>query len=89
MSDKTKSQPQTTELEPFTSENLRRYLYYGTLVVCALLALVATIRLYLNASAVIDIWIEPPYRPLFQGLFNLVVLLLAAIGIVILVRRLS
>ncbi len=89
MSDETQSQPQTTELERLTSDDVRTYLYYGALVVCALLALVATMRLYLNASAVIDIWIEPAYRPLFQGLFNLAVLLLAASGIAVLVRRVS
>lgn len=89
MSDETRSRPQPTDLERVTSDDLRTYLYYGAVVVCGLLALVATLRLYLNASAVIDIWIEPPYRPLFQGLFNLIVLLLAAIAIVLLVRRVS
>jgi hypothetical protein len=61
--------------------DLVRYAHYALLGGLTLLALVATLRLYLAASTAIDIWVAREYRPLFQAAFNLVVLLLAAVGI--------
>lgn len=61
--------------------DLVRYARYALLGGLTLLALVATLRFYFAASNAIDIWVAREYRPLFQAAFNLVVLLLAAVGI--------
>jgi hypothetical protein len=69
--------------------NLRRYLNYAAIGVLALLALVATLRFYFAASATIDTWVTPEYRPPFQAAFNLVVLLAAVGGLALQLRRLD
>ena len=61
--------------------DLVRYARYALLGGLTLLALVATLRFYFAASNAIDIWVAREFRPLFQAAFNLVVLLLAAVGI--------
>ncbi len=42
---------------------------------------------YFAASRVISVWISPDFEPVFQAAFNLVVLLLAATGIIVFARR--
>ncbi len=69
--------------------NVRRYLNYALLGVLVLLALIAGLRFYLEASRAISQWVTPEYRSLFQAAFNLVVLLVAGIGISRQVKRLS
>ncbi|WP_276258212.1 hypothetical protein [Haloglomus litoreum] len=69
--------------------DLVRYARYALLGGLTLLALVATLRFYFAASNAIDIWVARQYRPLFQAAFNLVVLLLAAIGISWEVRKVA
>jgi len=68
--------------------DLRRTLNYVLLAGLSLLALIATLQLYLNVSATINQWISQEYRSLFQAAFNLVVLLLVGTGMVWQVRRL-
>jgi len=63
------------------TSDLVRYARYALLGGLTLLALVATLRFYFAASNAIDIWVARQYRPLFQAAFNLVVLLVAAVGI--------
>jgi hypothetical protein len=63
------------------TRDLVRYARYALLGGLTLLALVATLRFYFAASNAIDIWVARQYRPLFQAAFNLVVLLVAAVGI--------
>jgi hypothetical protein len=63
------------------TRGLVRYARYALLGGLTLLALVATLRFYFAASNAIDIWVARQYRPLFQAAFNLVVLLVAAVGI--------
>jgi hypothetical protein len=77
--------PDTTDATAATAKtapsDLVRYARYALLGGLTLLALVATLRFYFAASNAIDIWVARQYRPLFQAAFNLVVLLVAAVGI--------
>ncbi|KAB1187884.1 MULTISPECIES: hypothetical protein [Haloferax] len=68
---------------------LRRYLDYAVLVGLLLLALIAALQFYLNASQTISTWVNPEFRAPFQAAFNLVLLLGAAFGISIQLRRLT
>jgi hypothetical protein len=61
--------------------DLVRYARYALLAGLTLLALVATFRFYFAVSNTIDSWVAREYRSLFQAAFNLVVLLVAAVGI--------
>jgi hypothetical protein len=81
MSTDTTDAPSTDDEPANDRGDLVRYAHYALLGGLTLLALVATLRLYLAASTAIDIWVAREYRPLFQAAFNLVVLLLAAVGI--------
>ncbi len=67
--------------------NVVSYLEWGAVVSLGLVALVAVFRFYFAASRAISVWISPDFEPLFQAAFNLVVLLLAATGIVVFARR--
>jgi hypothetical protein len=60
----------------------------GTLGLLSVLAIVATIRLYLSVSNAIGIWVTHEFRPLAQAGFNLVVLIVVGAGISIVIRRL-
>lgn len=64
-----------------------RVLRLGATGLLALLAVVATVQLYTNASAAISRWIAPEFVPAFQAVFNLVVLLLALAGLAWLARQ--
>ena len=68
--------------------DLWRTLNYVLLAGLSLLALIATLQLYLNVSSAINQWITHEYRSVFQALFNLVVLLLVGSAMVWQVRRL-
>lgn len=71
------------------TEDLVRYARYALLAGLALLALLATVRFYFAVSTTIDRWVAREYRSLFQAAFNLVVLLVAAIGISWEVRKVA
>jgi hypothetical protein len=66
-----------------------RYLHYAALAFLSLFAVVALFGFYSAASGAINDWISPEYRSLFRAGFNLVVLLLAGIGISYELRRLG
>ena len=70
-----------------TGSRARRYANYVVLGVLGILAFVAVVQLYLSVSRVITTWITSEYRSLFQAAFNLVVLLLAGLGISYQLRR--
>jgi hypothetical protein len=57
--------------------------------VLCLLALVATFRFYFATSNAIRIWFSRDFVPIFQAVFNLLVLVASGIGISVLVRRLT
>ncbi|ELY68063.1 hypothetical protein [Natrinema versiforme] len=71
------------------SETIRRYLVWGGLAVCSVVAVVALIRFYGSVTDAIDLWIDPKYQPLTHAAFNLTVLLTSLIGVSALVRELS
>lgn len=90
----TKTAPDPDE-DPTDSENrefaerLRRYLDYAVLAGLLLLALIAALQFYLNATQTITTWVNPEFRAPFQAAFNLVLLLGAALGISVQLRRLT
>jgi hypothetical protein len=59
---------------------------FGILI---LVALVATFRFYFAASNTIDTFVNREFRPLFQMLFNLLILLASGVGLSVLVRRIA
>jgi hypothetical protein len=70
-------------------ERIVTALQYGALAVLLLLALVSLFRFYFAASNAISIWISNDFVPIFQAVFNLVVLVLAVLGLSVLVRRIT
>ncbi|MBZ6494176.1 hypothetical protein [Natrinema longum] len=71
------------------SGTIRRYIAWGALAICSLLAVVALIRFYGSVTAAIDLWVDPKYQPLIHAAFNLTVLLTSLIGVSLLVRELT
>ncbi|QLH78718.1 hypothetical protein HZS55_16100 [Halosimplex rubrum] len=65
------------------------YVQWAAFAILCLLALVATFRFYFAASEAIRVWFSPDFVPVFQAVFNLVVLAASAIGISVLVRRIA
>jgi hypothetical protein len=59
------------------------------LALLVVLAVVATIRLYLSVSSAIGTWVTHEYRSIAQAAFNLVVLLVTGVGISLVLRKLS
>jgi hypothetical protein len=78
----------TAGIDP-RSETIRRYLAWGGLGICSLLAVFALIRFYGSVGATIALWVDPKYQPLIRAAFNLAVLLTSLIGVSLLVRELS
>lgn len=64
----------------------RRLLRWAAVAGLSLLALVAAFGLYTSVGTAIDVWVADAYQPLFDAVFNLVVLVLAAGAISRLVR---
>jgi len=71
-----------------TGARLRRLVDYLALAGLALLALVAGIQVYTAIDATIGRFVVREYRPLFRGVVNLALLLLAAGGVTLQLRRL-
>jgi len=69
--------------------NIVGYVQWAAFAILCLLALVATFRFYFAASEAIRVWFSPDFVPVFQAVFNLVVLAASAIGISVLVRRIA
>ena len=69
------------------AETVGTYLRWSGLAAFALLAVVAGVGLYTSIGAVIDVWIGDRFQPIARAVFNLVVLCVAAIGVVALLRR--
>lgn len=72
-----------------TGARLRRLVDYLALAGLALLALVAGIQVYTAIDATIGRFVVREYRPLFRGVVNLALLLLAAGGVTLQLRRLQ
>lgn len=72
-----------------TVERLTSVLNYAVLGGLLLLALVSGVQLYLSVSRTVTTFVVPEYRAPVLAAFNLVVLLVAALGISVQLRRLS
>lgn len=72
-----------------TVDRLRRTLNYAVLGGLLLLAAVSAVQLYLAVGRTISTFVVYEYRAPLMVAFNLVVLLLAALGISLQLRRLS
>ncbi|WP_226039290.1 hypothetical protein [Natrinema sp. DC36] len=77
----------TTGLDP-GSDRIIRYLAWGALGICSLLAVFALIQFYGSVTETIELWVDPKYQPLIRAAFNLAVLLLSLIGVSLLAREL-
>lgn len=71
------------------SETVRRYLAWGALAVCSLLAIYALTQFYGSVTDTIELWIDPKYQPPIRAAFNLAVLLSSLIGVSLVVRELN
>ncbi|WP_459193987.1 hypothetical protein [Halosimplex sp. J119] len=69
--------------------DLVAYVEWAAFAILCLLALVATFRFYFAASEAIRVWFSADFVPVFQALFNLLVLVASAAGISVLVRRIA
>ncbi|WP_338728952.1 hypothetical protein [Haladaptatus sp. DJG-WS-42] len=78
----------TTAVRTASVDDLPTYLYWGALVGLALLAAIATLQFYFSVGRIISIWVARDYQPVFQAVFNLIILLLTGIGISLIVTRL-
>lgn len=67
----------------------KRYVDYAVLAGLLLLAFVAVVQFYFAASSAIGTWVTYEYRAPFRAAFNLVVLLLAGLGVSLQLRRLG
>ncbi|MFC7138250.1 hypothetical protein ACFQMA_23630 [Halosimplex aquaticum] len=69
--------------------DLLAYVEWAAFGILCLLALVATFRFYFAASEAIRVWFSADFVPVFQAVFNLLVLVASALGISVLVRRIA
>lgn len=72
-----------------TAETLKRYLNYAVLAGLILVALVSVFQLYSAVTRTINTFVTPEYRAPFLAAFNLVVLLVAALGVSLQLKRLQ
>ncbi|MFC6824339.1 hypothetical protein [Halopelagius fulvigenes] len=72
-----------------TAEQLKRYLNYAVLAGLVLVALVSVFQLYSAVTRTINTFVTPEYRAPFLAAFNLVVLLVVALGISLQLKRLQ
>lgn len=78
-----------TSVTTSNGRDVVEYVYWGGLIVCSILALVALFDFYTSATQAISLWVEPKYEPIIQSLFALVVLLAGLVGVSLTVRELS
>lgn len=72
-----------------TAAQLRRYLNYAVLAGLILVALVSVFQLYSAVTRTINTFVAPEYRAPFLAAFNLFVLLVAALGVSLQLKRLQ
>lgn len=73
---------------PVDVDAIAVYLQWGLLALFVVFALVAAVGLYSNVGRIIRVWVAQDYRPVFHAAFNLLVLLVAALGVRMVLRRL-
>ena len=67
--------------------NARDYLEHAALAVLVVFAVVSAFQFYARATAAISAFVSDAYRPVFQALFNLAVLLVCGAGAALLLER--
>lgn len=67
--------------------DLNEWVELGGLFGLIMLGAVAAVGFYTSAGTAISRLVTPEYEPIFQAVFNLVVLLIALIGVSLLLRR--
>lgn len=72
-----------------TKEKIVGYLYWGTFAAVFLFGAFAAYGFYGSVMDIIDIWVSEDFEPIFEAVFNLVVVLVAILGISLLVGRLD
>jgi|GEM_PF-308884 len=72
-----------------TGEKVIGALQWGAFAILILVALIATLRFYFAASNAINEFVTRQYRPLFQAVFNLLILLASVFGLSVLARRIT
>ena len=72
-----------------TGEKVIGSLQWGAFAILILVALIATLRFYFAASNAINEFVTRQYRPLFQAVFNLLILLASVFGLSVLARRIA
>jgi hypothetical protein len=69
-------------------EKLVGYMFWAAFGLLGLLTAVALFGFYTSVTRVINIWITDQYQPIFNAVFNLVVVLACLVGLSLLVRLL-
>jgi len=78
---------QHPDIDTSARQRVVRTLQWAAFTILVLVALVATFRFYFAASNTINEFVTRRYRPPFQMVFNLVILLASVLGISVLVRK--
>jgi hypothetical protein len=76
-----------SDTEDESGSKIVGYAQWAGFFVLVLLVLISTLRFYFAASTAINRFISPDFRPVFQAVFNLVVLLASVVGLSVLVKR--
>jgi len=85
----TETEEATTQTDESQDGGIVTYIQWAAFVILALVALVATFRFYFAISNAINNFVTRQYRPIFQAVFNLVILLASGLGLSVLVRRIT
>lgn len=72
-----------------TKQKIVGYLFWGTFGAAFLFGAFAAFGFYQSVIEIIDIWVSEDFEPIFRAVFNLVVVLIAILGISLLIRRLG
>jgi hypothetical protein len=72
-----------------TKQKIVGYLFWGTFGTVFLFGAFSAYGFYQSVIDIIDIWVSEDFEPIFQAVFNLVVVFVAILAISLLVRRLD
>lgn len=72
-----------------SDRSLVEYLEWAVFAILVLVLLIATLQFYTAASATINTFVTPRFRPPFKMAFNLAIVLAAGLGLSVLVRRMQ
>lgn len=55
-------------------EDVEKIFYTGGMLIAMLVALLSVVKLYTSLDAIIALWFEPKYQPIYYALLNLAIL---------------